>query len=69
MIKKKIGLNTVHSPRSVVLTEANFNFNNNFLGRQAIQHAEDINAPIAQEQYGRHKGKSAIDQALNKRLT
>lgn len=68
MIKKKIGLNTVQSLRSVVLTEADFNFNNKILGRRAIQHAEDIN-DIAQEQYGSRKGKSSIDQALNKRLT
>ena len=68
MIKKKIGLNTVQSLRSVVLREADFNFNNKILGRRAIQHAEEIN-DIAQEQYGSRKGKSAIDQALNKRLT
>ena len=52
---------------SVELTDADFNFNNKVL-RRAIQHAEEIN-DIAQEQYGSRKGKSAIDQALNKRLT
>ena len=43
MIKKKAGLNTVHSLRSIVLTEADFNFNNKLLGRRTIQQAEDLN--------------------------
>ena len=68
MIKKRIGLDNVKSLRSIVLTEADFNFNNKILGRRAIQHAEETN-DIAQEQYGSRKDKSAIDQALNKRLT
>ena len=68
MIKKKAGLNTVHSLRSIVLTEADFNFNNKVLGRRAIQQAENLN-DIAPEQYGSRKHKSAIDQALHKRLS
>ena len=68
MIKKKAGLNTVHSLRSIVLTEADFNFNNKLLGKRAIQQAEDLN-DIAPEQYGSRKHKSAIDQALHKRLS
>ena len=68
MIKKKAGLNTVQSLRSIVLTEADFNFNNKILGRCAIQQAEDLNN-IAPEQYGSRKNKSSIDQALHKRLS
>ena len=51
-----------------MLTEADFNFNNKVLGRRTIQHAEDIEE-LAPEQYGSRKSKSAIDQALHKRLT
>ena len=40
MIKKKAGLNAVSSLRSIVLTEADFNYNNKVLGRRDIQHAE-----------------------------
>ena len=68
MIKKKAGLNTVHSLRSIVLTEADFNFNNKILERRAIQQAEDLN-DIAPEQYGSRKHKSSIDQALHKRIS
>ena len=42
IIKKRIGLNNVTSLRSIVLTEADFNFNNKILGRRAMQHAEAI---------------------------
>ena len=68
MIKKKAQLNHVSALRSIVLTEADFNFNNKVLGRRVIQHAEDIN-DIAPEQYGSRKHKSAIDQALHKHLS
>ena len=68
MIKKKMNLNNITALRSVVLTEADFNFNNKILGRRVIQHAEDIQ-DIAPEQYGSRKNKSAIDQALHKRIT
>ena len=68
MIKKRAGLNNLTSLRSIVLTEADFNFNNKLLGRRAIQHAEDING-LTPEQYGSRKNKCSIDQALHKRLT
>ena len=68
MIKKKANLNNISALRSVVLTEADFNFNNKILGRRTINHAEKIN-DIAPEQYGSRKGKSACDQALHKTLT
>ena len=38
------------------------------MGRRAIQHAEDIDE-LAPEQYDSRKSRSAIDQALHKRLT
>ena len=66
MIKKQIDSNKFFNLRSLVLTEADFNFK--VLGTRAIQHAEDINE-LVPEQYGSHKAKSAIDQALHKRLT
>ena len=68
MIKKRIGLNKVTALRSIVLTEADFNFNNKMLGRRAISHAEAIHE-LAPEQYGSRKNKCAIDQALHKRIT
>ena len=68
MIKKKINRNHISALRSVVLTEADFNFNNKLLGRRTIQHAEELEA-IAPEQYGSRKHKSAITQALHKRVT
>ena len=68
MIKKKVNLNNILALRSVVLTEADFNFNNKILGRRTLQHAEAINE-IAPEQYGSRKKKSAIDQALHKKIT
>ena len=68
MIKKKANLNNITALRSVVLTEADFNFNNKILGRRTINHAEAIQ-DIAPEQYGSRKGKSACDQALHKTLT
>ena len=68
MIKKRIGLNNFTSLRSIVLTEADFNFNNKILGRRAMQHAEAIDE-LAPEQYGSRKHKNSIDQALHKRLS
>ena len=67
MIKKKANVDLVTKLRTIVLTEADFNFNNKKLGRESIQHAENHNL-IAKEQYGSRRGKRAIDHALNKRL-
>ena len=53
--------------RTIVLTEADFNFNNKLLGKVTMDHAESHNL-LAQEQYSSQKGKTAIDQALHKRL-
>ena len=67
MIKKKADVDLVTKLRTIVLTEADFNFNNKKLGREGIQHAEKNNL-IAKEQYGSRKGMKSIDHALNKRL-
>ena len=68
MLKKKPNIDHVTRLRTIVLTEADFNFNNKKLGRDAINHAERNNL-IAAEQYGSRKGHSAITHALNKRLS
>jgi hypothetical protein len=68
MIRKKAQVDLVTGLRTVVLTEADFNFNNKILGRMTLQHAEMTGA-LAKEQYGSRKGKKAIDQAIHKRLT
>ena len=67
MIKKKANVDLVTKLRTIVLTEADFNFNNKKLGRESIMHAEEHDL-LAKEQYGSRKGKRAIDHALNKRL-
>ena len=68
MLKKKAQVDLVTSLRTIVLTEADFNFNNKILGRQTLAHAEK-NGLIAKEQYGSRKGKRAIEHAIHKRLT
>ena len=68
MIHKKTNSDLVTNLRKIVLTEADFNFNNKYLGKTTLFQAEKYNA-IAKEQYGSRKGKSAIDHALHKRLT
>ena len=67
MIKKKANVDLVTKLRTIVLTEADFNFNNKKLGKESISHAESNNL-LAKEQYGSRRGKRAIDHALNKRL-
>ena len=68
MIKKKSQLEHISSLRSIVLTEADFNYNNKILGKTAMMVAEDKNL-LAPEQYGSRKGRSAIDHAIHKRLS
>ena len=67
MIKKKADVDLVTKLRTIVLTEADFNFNNKKLGKESLLHAE-LNDLLAKEQYGSRKGKRSIDHALNKRL-
>ena len=50
MIKKKAGNADVSALRSIVLLEADYNFNNKILGKRAMEQAEDLKA-IAPEQY------------------
>ena len=68
MIKKKSQVEHISGLRSVVLTEADFNFNNKILGKSTMAAAETAQV-LAKEQYGSRKGKSAIDHALHKRIT
>ena len=67
MLQKKAKVELVNQMRTIVLTEADFNFNNKVLGRMTLQMAEEAKA-IPKEQYGSRKGHSAIDHAINKRL-
>ena len=52
----------------MVLTEAEWNFNNKVLGRMTLNHAEKHNL-LPKEQYGSRKGKKSIDHVIHKRLT
>lgn len=68
MLPKKSNSDKVTDLRTIVLQECEYNFNNKKIGKDAMNHAERNNF-IAWEQYGSRKGRRAIDQALNKRLT
>lgn len=68
MIYKKANLDRVDKLRTIVLKEADANFNDGKLGRDMMHHAERHNM-IAKEQYGSRKGHCSIDHAVNKRLT
>ena len=68
MIKKKAGDADVSALRSIVLLEADYNFNNKILGKRAMQRAESSQL-LALEQYRSRKKKMVIDQALHKKLT
>lgn len=67
MIRKKANSDLLNHLRSVVLTEAEWNFNNKVLGKTTLEHAEKHNL-LPKEQYGSRKGKSSIEHVLNKRL-
>jgi hypothetical protein len=68
MIYKKINLDRVDKLRTIVLKEADANFNDGRMGKDMMNHAEKYNM-IAREQYGSRKGHSSIDHAINKRLS
>ena len=68
MIYKKANLDRVDKLRTIVLKEADANFNDGRLGRDMMNHAEK-HGMIAREQYGSRKGHSSIDHAINKRLS
>ena len=67
LIPKEEGNYNIKRLRTILLYEADFNFNNKLLGRRMMQAAED-NGVIAREQYGSRKKMSALDCALNKCL-
>ena len=68
MIQKKAQVDLVSKLQILVLTEADFNYNNKLLGRRTLQHAE-TQKMIAKEQYGSRAGESVIDHAVHKQLT
>ena len=68
MIHKKFHEDLVTKLRTIVLTEADFNFNNKVLESSTIYHAER-HPLLPEEQYGSRPNKCAIDHALRKRLT
>ena len=67
MLLKKEGFFLLEKLRTIVLFESDFNFENKRLGRDAMKLALDKGL-IKDEQYSR-PGRSAQDNALNKRLT
>lgn len=67
-LEKKQGVIDVDRLRIILLFDAEFNFTNKLTGRRMMQFAERHNL-IAPEQFGSRAGHSAIDHALNKRLT
>ena len=64
MIKKRSQSHKIEDQRSIVLMEADFNYNNKLLGKRTMLQAELQNS-IAKEQYGSRKNKAAIDQAIH----
>jgi hypothetical protein len=65
---KKAKVDLVNKLRTTTLTEADFNFNNKFLGKHTIAHAEKHEL-LAKEQYGSRKGKNSIEHTIHKRFT
>ena len=68
MIKKRIQSTRVEGLHSLVLMEADLNFNNKLLGKITMNHAETRKC-IAPEQYRSRKNMMAVDHALHKQLT
>ena len=54
--------------RLILLMDARFNHNNKLIGRAILQYGEK-NGLLAPGRYGSRKEKSAIEHAINKRLT
>ena len=54
--------------RLILLMDARFNHNNKLIGKKMMEHGERSGF-LAKEQFGSRKSKSAIEHALNKRLT
>ena len=68
MIRKKAQSNLLKDLRSVVLTEAKWNFNNKVLGKMTLDRAEKYKL-LPPEQYRSRKGKKSIDHVINKQQT
>ena len=68
MLEKKKGDFRVNRLRTILLFEADFNQNNKLLVKEMMSHAESHKC-LAPEQYGSRKRFTAIEHALNKRLT
>jgi hypothetical protein len=68
MIPKKKNEWRASKLRLILLMEARFNQNNKLIGRKMMEYGEKKGF-LAREQFGSRKSKSAIEHALNKRLT
>ena len=68
MIPKKKNEWRAGKLRLILLMEARFNHNNKIIGRKMMEYGERKGF-LAREQFGSRKEKSAIEHALNKRLT
>ena len=67
LLTKEHGNFRIDRLRTILLYEADYNFNNKILGKRMMYHAERENI-LAPEQYGSRRNKTAIECALNKRL-
>ena len=67
MLEKEKGNARVDRLRTILLYEADFNFNNSMLGKNMMRSGEKLGT-LAREQYGSRKQMTAIECALNKRL-
>ena len=67
IIPKETGNYNIKRLRTILLYEADFNFNNKTLAKRMMASAEKAGV-IAPEQYGSRNGMNAIECALNKRL-
>lgn len=69
MIPKKVeGECRPEKLRLILLFDARFNHNNKLIGKKMMEFAEEKEL-LAREQFGSRKNKSAIEHAVNKRLT
>ena len=69
MIPKKVaGECRPDKLRLILLFDARFNHNNKLIGKKMMEYAEERGI-LAKEQFGSRKHKSAIEHAINKRLT
>ena len=67
IIPKEIGNYKINRLKTILLYEADFNFNNKTLAKRMMKTVEKVGV-IAPEQYGSRNKMNAIECALNKRL-